>query len=880
MKRRPHVLTRRIQQIFAGFVIVMILLISVALVPALSSRDRIGTLRDRWLPTRAATLRLSTSLVDQESGERGYVITGDAKFLDPYRSGTATSAGIFTRLSRVLRSDPQGRSRLRTVRGTYEEWKNRAAEPEIAAARGPDRDIARAIIAEGTGKRLFDRLRASLRKLTSYADGRVDDAQQAITDANDALVITLIATIAAVAVLAAFARQWLRQWSTRLDQQLETEAQLATQTALLDSITKETPDPIFLKDADGRYVFVNPAAARAMGGDEPVAFVGRRDRDILRAQDAAPIAEDDKQVRELGVAHMFEEQIGDRLFLTTKNPYEFPDGTRGVLGVAREITERKRNERRLASIAAITRATGSQTTVAEVALAARDPLRAATGADIIWIFLADTSGTHLDAILDDGTLVATGREWGSIRVDSPTMTATAFRSGEIHVVDSPDTLQDSGARASFEREHLHTSMHIPFPSAARIAGVVTLGWRHDHADEARREQSFFADLVAALVESLARAQSYELQHQAVATFQRALLPDNIFPPDIEIAVRYEPAVDELDIGGDWYDVFELSHNRIGIVVGDVVGNGVEAAAVMGQLKSALKAIATIVDDPADVIARLDQYAEHDPGAVATTLCYGVLDRDRHVLRYCCAGHPAPLLVHAEGTGSFLEDGRSFPIGASWHGSSQLRRSGQVTLAENSVLVMYTDGLIERRDRSLEEGFEQLRATVVASRELPIEELADTVLERMDPAHRRDDTAFMCVRIPSVPARHLTCRIPADVRRLGGLRAEIRNWLRAQGLDDSTVEDVVLATVEAVANSIEHGYQSSDREQVIVELSLRDDLHVTVRDRGRWTAQIRRPERGRGHEIMRAVMDDVEIETERHGTVVRMRRRVSRTTQIG
>lgn len=880
MKRRPHVLTRRIQQIFAGFVVVMILLVSVALVPALTSRDRVGTLRDRWLPARAATLRLSTSLVDQESGERGYVITGDPKFLDSYRSGTATSATIFSRLSRVLKSDPHGRSRLRTVRSHYTEWKSRAAGPEIAAAHGPDRDIARAIIAEGTGKRLFDRLRASLRDLTSYADGRVADAQQAITDANDALVITLVATLAAVAGLAAIARQWLRQWSARLDQQLEVEAQLASQTALLESITTETPDPIFLKDSEGRYVFMNPAAARAMGGEDPDDFVGRHDHDILSPQDAAPIAEDDDQVRRLGVAHMFEEQVGDRLFLTTKNPYDFPDGTRGVLGVAREITERKRNERQLASIGAVTRATASEITVAEVALAARDPLRTATGADLIWIFLADPSGRHLDTILDDGTLAATGREWGSMRVDSPTMTATAFRTGATHILESPESLQDPAARAAFEREHLHTSMQIPFPAEARIAGVVALGWRHDHTAEAHREQSFFASLIAALAESLARAQSYELQHAAVAAFQRALLPDDIFPPDIEIAVRYEPAVDELDVGGDWYDVFELQNNRLGIVVGDVVGNGVGAAAVMGQLKSALKAIATIVEDPAEVIARLDQYAEHEPGAVATTLCYGVLDRDRRVLEYCCAGHPAPLVVHADGTGGFLEDGRSFPIGASWHGSSQPRENGQVTLAENSVLVLYTDGLIERRGRSLDAGFEQLRSTVVSSRGLPIEELADTMLDRLDPAHRRDDTAFMCVRIPSDPSRHLTCRIPADVRRLGALRAEIRVWLRAQGLDDPTVEDVVLATFEAVANAIEHGYQGSDREHVIVELSLRDELHVTVRDRGRWTAQIRRPERGRGQEIMRAVMDDVEIERERHGTVVRMRRRVSRTTQIG
>lgn len=849
----------------------MIVLIAVSLVPALSSRAHISGLRDRWLPARTASLQLSTAFVDQETSERGFVITSDPKFLEPYRSGTIATKKLFRDLKRQLGSDPLGMARLASTTARYEEWKRLAAEPEIAAARGPSPDLARAVIANGNGRLRFDQLRSVSRRLTVYIDDRAADAQRSVADANDRLVLSLVAAIAAVAILAAIARQWLKQWSNRVTEQLTTEDRLATQTALLESITSQTPDPIFLKDADGCYVFMNAAGALVMGGKPIETYLGRTAHDLLSAEAADVIGRDDDEVRRVGVANTYEERIGDQIFLSTKSPYDFIDGTRGVLGVAREITDRKRQETQLLAMAAVTRATAAQATIAEVALAARDPLRTATGADVIWIFVADESGRHLDLVLDDGVLATTAEECSSVAVDGPSNTAVAFRSGKPLVITDADVPPES--RAAIDRERLVTSMHLPFPSSSRTQGQVSLAWRHEHADVARRETEFFSNLVAAIAESLARARAHELQQKAVAAFQRALLPDETFPTDVEIAVRYEPALDELDVGGDWYDVFELDGNRLGIVVGDVVGNGVPAAAVMGQLKSALKAIASIVDDPADVLVRLDHYATYEPGAVATTVCYGVLDRTTRMLRYCCAGHPAPALVEADGTARFLGDGRSFPIGASPSRTPWARHSGEVVLATDAVLFLYTDGLIERRRRGLDEGMDQLRAALVAHRSLPIEEMADTLLDRLDPSNRRDDTALMCLRIPSRPSPHLTRRIPADVSLLRGLRADIRDWLSSQGLENATVDDVVLATFEAVTNAIEHGYRGDVREFVVVELSFRDDLHVTVRDRGRWTQQVRRPERGRGQEIMRSVMDEVSIESERHGTVVRMRRHV-------
>ena len=177
MERGPGALTHRIQQIFFGFVAVMFVLIAVSIVPALSSRDRISNLRDRWLPARAASFRLSTSFVDQETGERGFVITSDSRFLDPYRSGSLTSKRLFRQLEHLLQSDSVGTGRLAAVEQRYRIWKRRSAEPEIAAAGGPTPDLARSIIASGAGRHQFDALRAAAqRTFAGSPHTRTDEA--------------------------------------------------------------------------------------------------------------------------------------------------------------------------------------------------------------------------------------------------------------------------------------------------------------------------------------------------------------------------------------------------------------------------------------------------------------------------------------------------------------------------------------------------------------------------------------------------------------------------------------------------------------------------------------------------------------------------------
>lgn len=181
-------------------------------------------------------------------------------------------------------------------------------------------------------------------------------------------------------------------------------------------------------------------------------------------------------------------------------------------------------------------------------------------------------------------------------------------------------------------------------------------------------------------------------------------------PGLTVEVAYRPAVAGLEVGGDWYDAFWLDPPRtIGLVVGDVVGRGLAAAATMGQLRSAVRALASTGLAPGELLHALDRYARrHEVGQMATVV-YADLDLERGRLRYACAGHPPPLVLEAGAEGRFLLEGRSLPLDAL--AAPTARTGATAELPPGAVLLLYTDGLIERSDRPLQAGMERLRAEV-------------------------------------------------------------------------------------------------------------------------------------------------------------------------
>ena len=371
-------------------------------------------------------------------------------------------------------------------------------------------------------------------------------------------------------------------------------------------------------------------------------------------------------------------------------------------------------------------------------------------------------------------------------------------------------------------------------------------------------------LVGHLGLAIQHVRQFEAARETSLTLQHAMLAPTKLPPGF--AVRYEPAVTPLEIGGDWYDVLRIGEHRIGIIVGDCVGRGLSAAAVMGQLRASARALLLTGAEPAKLLEELDAVAELIPDAFCTTVFLAVLDTESGEFSYSCAGH-LPAVLAAPGVAhTLISDARSVPLAVN---RKAPRPQAAVTLPPGSTLMLYTDGLVERRDVALDDGIAQLGATVARGLHLTVDDVADAALSELaPPAGYDDDIAIVVYRRPYPPlAIHRT--VNAD--QLGELRHQLSGWLHGAGVAEERVADIVLAVNEAVANSIEHGYQGRKLGKVRVNGEndgARVDLKIV--DKGKWRPAAADPGvRGRGLLLIRAVSDWLELDCTPKGTTVSM-----------
>jgi serine/threonine-protein kinase RsbW len=308
---------------------------------------------------------------------------------------------------------------------------------------------------------------------------------------------------------------------------------------------------------------------------------------------------------------------------------------------------------------------------------------------------------------------------------------------------------------------------------------------------------------------------------------------------------------------------------VALTVGDVVGTGIDAAAAMGRLRSALAAILTTGAAPDEAISRLDRFAHRVAGAEYTTVAVCILDTGTGELSYACAGHPPPLVLDG-GEADYLWDARSAPLCV----AGTTRSAGRRTIGPGATVVLYTDGLVERRTRPLEDGLATLAAIARDGAGDDLDALRERILDRLvDPSEQRDDTALLLARVEQLSGAQFYHRVEvAD--DLADLRQASRSWLEAHDVPAPAAGDVVLAVSEAAANAIEHGHAGA-RLPVDVTLALADG-HVAgvVRDRGQWRPPRSDPDRGRGLAIVRAVTDTLDVDR-RNGTTISFRRRVRR-----
>ncbi len=365
----------------------------------------------------------------------------------------------------------------------------------------------------------------------------------------------------------------------------------------------------------------------------------------------------------------------------------------------------------------------------------------------------------------------------------------------------------------------------------------------------------------------------------VLTLQGAMLPAGLpVLPQVRLAAQYVVAGGEPAGGGDWFDAVPLGRGRIALSVGDVVGHGAPAVAVMGQLRTVLTEALMSGLPAAEALARLNGYALRVPAARTATACLAVIDPAAGEVKYGGFGHPAPLVVAAAGNTRFLPMPPSGPLGVAQ--DPAVLRSAR--LAAGEVLLLYSDGLVQRPGRSLHDGMEDLaKVASAAAWEIPMTRdpgpLADRVcglaVERLTRSGHADDVAVLAAELRGDPHRPLVLELPAEGRWLRGIRMALDEWLHGVGAAGEDVPAVHLAVVEAATNCIEHAYRGTSGWMWLdAVLDGAGRLRVTVTDHGRWRIPPSGPDhRGRGLRLMHSLMDSVDVHRSDRGTTVTMSR---------
>ncbi|WP_250035911.1 SpoIIE family protein phosphatase [Paractinoplanes maris] len=410
---------------------------------------------------------------------------------------------------------------------------------------------------------------------------------------------------------------------------------------------------------------------------------------------------------------------------------------------------------------------------------------------------------------------------------------------------------------------------LPLTARGLVLGTLALRMAPDRRGAAA-ERAFLIELADRAGLALENARLYEQERQIARTLQRSLLAGDLPSGDTRFAVEthYQAATHDLEVGGDWFDAFLITQDKLAVVVGDVVGRGIEAATTMGQLRSAVRALACNASGPAQLIEGLDRFVERVESARMATVAYVEIDLTDGEVAYSCAGHLPPLLQEPAGSPEYLMQARSAPLGSK--AGDKNRTEQRRRLPAGSRLLLYTDGLIERRTRPIDKGFELLAREYARRRDAPLQGLAATLADTLVGRDHSDDVCMLCLTLGTEERIERT--IGADRMQIALLRADLRAWLVAHEVESGCRDAVLLACSEAVANAIEHGYRDDPFGMIdVVATVTTDAVEVRVTDRGTWRGAVSDVARGRGLQLIRESMDQVLFDRS-DGTTVTMRRR--------
>jgi serine phosphatase RsbU (regulator of sigma subunit)/anti-sigma regulatory factor (Ser/Thr protein kinase) len=358
---------------------------------------------------------------------------------------------------------------------------------------------------------------------------------------------------------------------------------------------------------------------------------------------------------------------------------------------------------------------------------------------------------------------------------------------------------------------MHSIMVVPIRARRALLGVALFVRTKDPVPFQEVDLLLAEELVGLAAESLDNARKYAREHTAALAFQRNLLPRRLKGGSaVEVASRYLPADMDHCVGGDWFDVIPLSGARVALVVGDVVGHGLHAAATMGWLRATVHTLANMELSPDELLTRLDgtvqRLVEEDddvpdqaPAVVGATCLYAVYDPATRLCTMARAGHPPPAIVDPHGRVTFPDLPSGSPLGI---GLGDPFEAVEMELPEGSLLALYTDGLIETRGGDIEDGMHRL-GTALAQPDRSLEDLCDLATDTIPGQASCDDVTLLLVRTRSlIPARVASWTLPGDRTAVRSARDLAARQLTAWGLD--ALEDPMkLIVSELVTNAVRH-----------------------------------------------------------------------------
>ncbi|MER6521189.1 SpoIIE family protein phosphatase [Streptomyces sp. NPDC001553] len=546
----------------------------------------------------------------------------------------------------------------------------------------------------------------------------------------------------------------------------------------LQSLFTQSPIGLATLGPDLRFLRVNDALAR-MNGVSAAAHLGRRLTEVVPGVNAVALEATMRQVLDGGTAVVDVRRTGrtaadpdhDRTWSCSYAPLLDGSGRRlGLIASLIDITEGQRAqleaERARTRFALLAEAGTRIGTTLDLNQTAREIV------ELLVPQLADSADVQLlEAVLDPDEMTGGTSTRGLLRrlaatFPDPTAPTAKLVAGQtfqipvgtvyervisdgrpmnLYLSDIPALITDP--RAEPLRAYLATlgsARLVPLVARGKVLGAVAVTRVREREPFDEQDCVLVDELVARAALNIDNARMYTTQRQAALTLQRSLT--NSALPEVtglELTGRYLPASDH-DVGGDWYDVIQLPSGRTGLVIGDVMGHGIHAAAVMGQLRTAVRTLARHDVPPALMLRSLDAVVADLGEDEMATCVYAVHDPATGGCVIARAGHPPPAVVTADGTVTFLDGPPGTPLGT----GGQDFRTEEVSLPSGTLLALYTDGLIESRDRDLDHGMERL-ARALGQVGRPLEQLCDDILDLL-PAAPQDDVAVLLARTVRTP----------------------------------------------------------------------------------------------------------------------------------